>query len=120
MKSLADAIVNSAVEIYIRISLDLLPTPSKSHYIFNLRDLSKCINGVLQADPSVIVDREPMFRWAAPSSAYWEGDRTVIVENKWRYQKAHTHKCKTFIRPYINHFHFSTAIILFAMLVIEV
>lgn len=34
-----------SVEIYMRMSTDLLPTPAKSHYIFNLRDLSKCIQG---------------------------------------------------------------------------
>ena len=34
-----------SVEIYGRMSTDLLPTPTKSHYIFNLRDLSKCIQG---------------------------------------------------------------------------
>ena len=39
-----------SVEIYGRMSTDLLPTPAKSHYIFNLRDLSKCIQG--QSRPS--------------------------------------------------------------------
>ena len=34
-----------SVEIYMRMSTDLLPTPAKSHYIFNLRDLSKCVQG---------------------------------------------------------------------------
>uniref|UniRef100_A0A4W3JLA8 Dynein axonemal heavy chain 6 n=1 Tax=Callorhinchus milii TaxID=7868 RepID=A0A4W3JLA8_CALMI len=38
-------IVEAAVEIYHRMSVDLLPTPAKSHYVFNLRDLSKCIQG---------------------------------------------------------------------------
>lgn len=37
--------IDCSVEIYGRMSTDLLPTPTKSHYIFNLRDLSKCIQG---------------------------------------------------------------------------
>lgn len=46
MKALAEPIVDAAVEIYGRMSKDLLPTPAKSHYIFNLRDLSKCVQGM--------------------------------------------------------------------------
>lgn len=37
--------MDAAVEIYNRLSVDLLPTPAKSHYVFNLRDLSKCVQG---------------------------------------------------------------------------
>ena len=45
-------IVEAAVEIYNRMSIDLLPTPAKSHYVFNLRDLSKCVQGrVLDLNP---------------------------------------------------------------------
>lgn len=52
IKPLAEPIVDAAVDIYQRISNELLPTPAKSHYVFNLRDLSKCIQGVLQSDAS--------------------------------------------------------------------
>jgi len=45
VKQAADNIVDAAVEIYQRMSVDLLPTPAKSHYVFNLRDLSKCVQG---------------------------------------------------------------------------
>ena len=47
VKDAAEAIVNASVEIYGRMSTDLLPTPAKSHYLFNLRDLSKCIQGLV-------------------------------------------------------------------------
>lgn len=39
----ASYIVKSSVEIYFKITKELLPTPTKSHYTFNLRDLSKVI-----------------------------------------------------------------------------
>ncbi|ELK07669.1 Dynein heavy chain 6, axonemal [Pteropus alecto] len=43
VKQTASNIVEASVEIYRRMSVDLLPTPAKSHYVFNLRDLSKCV-----------------------------------------------------------------------------
>lgn len=46
VKGCSDQIVEAAVEIYGRMSAELLPTPAKSHYVFNLRDLSKCIQGM--------------------------------------------------------------------------
>eukprot|EP00606_Chrysophyceae_sp_TOSAG23-5_P000891 GSChrysophyteH2.ASY1.ANO1.1126.1 assembled CDS len=45
--SLAEKMVHSSVDIYMRIQKELLPTPSKSHYTFNLRDLSKVFQGLL-------------------------------------------------------------------------
>lgn len=48
--SMAEPIVVASITMYERISQELLPTPQKSHYVFNLRDLSKCIQGVLQGE----------------------------------------------------------------------
>lgn len=59
---LGDLIVNAAVEVYGCIASDLLPTPTKSHYVFNLRDLSKCIQGVLQADSGTFRDASHILR----------------------------------------------------------
>jgi dynein heavy chain len=41
--NLGENIVLSTIEVYnaIRTSKELLPTPAKSHYIYNLRDISK-------------------------------------------------------------------------------
>ena len=82
VKEMSDAIVNAAIDIYARISTDLLPTPDKSHYIFNLRDLSKCIQGVLQADPSIIRGKNQMFRLFMHESMRAFHDRLINRTDK--------------------------------------
>ncbi|KAG1667277.1 hypothetical protein FOA52_012566 [Chlamydomonas sp. UWO 241] len=40
------AIVKATIEIYNTIRAELLPTPAKSHYTYNMRDLSKVFQGM--------------------------------------------------------------------------
>ncbi|XP_071788570.1 dynein axonemal heavy chain 6-like isoform X3 [Asterias amurensis] len=82
VKQTSEAIVGAAVEIYGRMSTDLLPTPAKSHYVFNLRDLSKCVQGVLQADPGVIRDQVGIFRLFCHECQRVFHDRLINLEDK--------------------------------------
>lgn len=41
VKPLGDVMTNATIEIYNYISTRMLPTPTKIHYLFNLRDISK-------------------------------------------------------------------------------
>jgi hypothetical protein len=45
------AAVDASVAMYRRVELELLPTPAKSHYTFNLRDLSKVFQGTRSCSP---------------------------------------------------------------------
>merc|ERR1719440_1172553 len=50
LKKLSKGLVAGAIEVYNRISTELLPTPAKFHYTFNLRDVSKVFQGILMID----------------------------------------------------------------------
>jgi dynein heavy chain len=47
-------IIDSTIEIYHKISEELRATPAKFHYMFNLRDVSKVIQGILMSHPKSI------------------------------------------------------------------
>ena len=51
-----DVIVNSSIKVYGTVCDQLLPTPAKSHYTFNLRDLAKVFQGMLMHQPKAIDD----------------------------------------------------------------
>lgn len=82
VKDCAEQIVDAAVGIYNRLSVDLLPTPAKSHYVFNLRDLSKCVQGILQCEPSQVRDKTQVFRLFCHECQRVFHDRLINSQDK--------------------------------------
>ena len=107
VRQCAEPIVGASVDIYFRMSTDLLPTPAKSHYVFNLRDLSKCIQGaspllpfspfylspilscivlwvagIFQADVGTVRDRRYIFRLFCHESLRVFHDRLIDHHDK--------------------------------------
>ncbi|XP_066516038.1 dynein axonemal heavy chain 6 isoform X2 [Hoplias malabaricus] len=82
VKQAASSIVDAAVEIYQRMSEDLLPTPAKSHYVFNLRDLSKCVQGMLQCEPGTVQGQNQVFRLFCHECQRVFHDRLINHEDK--------------------------------------
>ncbi|XP_021113900.1 dynein heavy chain 6, axonemal [Heterocephalus glaber] len=82
VKQTASNIVEASVEIYNRMSIDLLPTPAKSHYVFNLRDLSKCVQGILQCDSGRIRKEIQIFRLFCHECQRVFHDRLINNEDK--------------------------------------
>jgi dynein heavy chain, axonemal len=61
MKAVIEPICAASLQIYHRCLKELLPTPSKSHYTFNLRDLARIFQGCMMADPKKIGEEQPVF-----------------------------------------------------------
>lgn len=47
------AIVHATIDIFQTVQRELLPTPAKSHYLFNLRDMSRVVQGMTAAERNV-------------------------------------------------------------------
>lgn len=103
IKPLADPIIEAAVEVYDRISRELLPTPAKSHYVFNLRDLSKCIQGVLQADSSNYGSVNQILRLFHHEAMRVFHDRLINEEDKSYFKGLMSETCeKYFDKPIVS------------------
>ncbi|XP_043285223.1 dynein axonemal heavy chain 10 [Venturia canescens] len=48
----ANILIQMTLELYKIVTTELPPTPSKFHYVFNMRDLSRITAGLIQSDPS--------------------------------------------------------------------
>jgi len=62
VKPAGDLMVGATYEIYCRLCADLLPTPDKPHYTFNLRDISRVVQGVMQAQKASYDSKESIIR----------------------------------------------------------
>ncbi|KXJ11002.1 Dynein heavy chain 1, axonemal [Exaiptasia diaphana] len=81
---LGNAIVDSTISVYNTVITQLLPTPAKSHYTFNLRDLSKVFQGILMAPADKLTEKADLLRlWYHENCRVFQ-DRLVNEDDcKW-------------------------------------
>jgi dynein heavy chain len=76
------AIVNSTLSLYEMAKLKFLPTPAKSHYLFNIRDVSKVIQGISMIKPTSLASPDNLVKlWVHEFERVFE-DRLVSEEDK--------------------------------------
>ncbi len=54
--------VYATMDVYKSAISSFLPTPAKSHYVFNLRDFSRVIRGLLLIPPNRMPDAHKLMR----------------------------------------------------------
>ncbi|KAI9175897.1 hypothetical protein H9P43_006261 [Blastocladiella emersonii ATCC 22665] len=78
----ARRLVGASIHVYNTLRQELLPTPSKSHYTYNLRDLSKIFQGMLMAEQKTIESTSDMvLLWLHESQRVF-ADRLVDANDR--------------------------------------
>ena len=88
LKPLGDPVVKATVELYASIAEELLPTPSKSHYLFNTRDLAKVIQGTMQTTKRYYAEKDQILQlWCHEcfrvfGDRMWDKNDTAWLKNQ--------------------------------------
>ena len=87
IKSMKGKLVEASVRLYSMTERAMLPTPAKSHYTFNLRDLSGIIQGVTMVGEEHIQEPVQLIKLLGHECARVIRDRLVDAEdNAWFYR----------------------------------
>lgn len=62
VKPLADPLTIATISLYRRVSEVFLPTPTKSHYLFNMREISRVFQGLYRADRAFHDSKESLVK----------------------------------------------------------
>jgi dynein heavy chain, axonemal len=82
VKSMSRAAVDSSVAVYNTVATELLPTPTKPHYTFNLRDLGKVFQGMLMMSEKRVTEPSAFARmWIHECRRVFQ-DRLVNNEDR--------------------------------------
>ena len=78
--------VEGTIEMYIQICETLKPTPAKSHYLFNLRDISRLVEGMLMFAPREAKDSRAITKlWIHEVSRVFYDRLTLESDQVWFY-----------------------------------
>ena len=84
VRSMGASLVAATLEMYDSVSEEMLPTPAKSHYTYNLRDLSKVFQGIVMSDAKSIKDPESMIKlWGHECTRVFHDRLSTVDDRNW-------------------------------------
>lgn len=95
--------VTATIEVYGKISEELLPTPAKFHYTFNLRDISKVFQGILMIKPRKCSSQEVFTRLWVHECLRIFSDRLINEEDQAWFQKLMVELCSRHMKLALTH-----------------
>ena len=101
--NLAGVTVKAIREVWQNTKAKMLPTPSKFHYVFNLRDLSRITQGIIQIQSNYVNSAEMYVALWAHECIRVFPDKFVCKEDKdWFYNMLQKVGCENFGDNYEN------------------
>ena len=87
IQQLSAGVVSATIGLYYEAGKTLLPTPKKSHYQFNLRDLSSVIAGMMQVVPAKVSEANTFIKLWYHECARVFHDRLTDNEDRFWFNK---------------------------------
>ena len=82
VRNVVQKIVNASVDAYTAVTQNFLPTPDKSHYMFNLRDLTNVVQGIMRAKPDSVSTPQVLEKLWLHENVRVYSDRLVCDEDR--------------------------------------
>ncbi|XP_049878805.1 dynein axonemal heavy chain 1-like [Pectinophora gossypiella] len=77
-------IIKGSIDIFTNLVEELLPTPAKPHYTFNLRDLSKVFQGILMMDTKNVKHEDDIIRlWFHEHQRVYQDRLATNEDRQW-------------------------------------
>ncbi|XP_055711493.1 dynein axonemal heavy chain 8-like [Phlebotomus papatasi] len=77
---------------------NLLPSPAKFHYVFNLRDISRIWQGILQIEPAECQTIENLLRLWLHETRRVMADRCIVIEDQQWFVNVQKDLCGEFVK----------------------
>ncbi|XP_071580099.1 dynein axonemal heavy chain 2 [Temnothorax nylanderi] len=82
VKGISNEITFASLDLYNHVAQKMLPTPTKMHYLFNLRDISKVFQGLLRSHKDYQYSRQTFLRLWVHESFRVFCDRLIDVKDR--------------------------------------